>query len=308
MTQEVEEPITEDDAHTEDVETRTTPGADAHSGDDAHKDNAPSRTATFSTRITEEEMERLDAVRNESESKADLLCRLLDEHATFQGRIADLVSNNEHLQKQVDDIRYELESDRQLANERVDDYTHRIEERDQQIKVLELELHDKHTAVVSVGEQGDLDQLGIKDVIEEAREICGDDDTCNSVIGKMIDLKAHFASKAVDHEHSAEQNRLDRDQKELDRKSKEDLAEKDRKFRAEQAEKDQKNKIELALAKKGGFKSEFLEDVVFLSGGSPKQPKKEIERRKQHARHAADDEEEYLGPDAEDMLTMPEEL
>jgi len=123
----------------------------------------------------------------------------------------------------------------------------------------------------------------------------------------MIDLKAHFASKAVDHDHNAEQNRLDREQKVLDRKLKEEQAEKDREFRAEQAKKDQQNKIELALAKKGGFKSEFLEDIVFLGGGSPKRPKKEIEKQKQWAQAKAEDEEELFAPDAEEELLMPED-
>ena len=303
-----------DDEQTFDMSQETEPAAsemstqDVHTADDVSTDG--SKKPRGSIRPPAELYDEFIARKRDDESANDLLRRLIDASTdvdTLQGRIADLESDNEHKQKQIDDIRYELESDRQLANERVDDYTHRIEERDQQIKVLELELHDKHTAVVSVGEQGNLDQLGIKDVIEDARDMCGDDETCNSVIGKMIDLKAHFASKAVDHEHSAEQNRLDRDQKELDRKSKEDLAEKDRKFRAEQAEKDQKNKIELALAKKGGFKSEFLEDVVFLGGGSPKRPGKEIEKRKQWARAEAEDEEEYFDPEAEEELMVPED-
>ena len=247
----------------------------------------------------------LGTLRQDEESDAAVVKRILESVPTLEGRIADLVSSNEHLQSVNGEIRETLEEELQRHTEIFGEQVMEIGELRARITTLE---NAAGTAVVPAGEQASLGSIGIKDVIEEAREICGDDDTCNSVIGKMIDLKAHFASKAVDHEHSAEQNRLDRDQKELDRESKADLAEKERKFKAEQAEKDQKNRIELALAKKGGFKSEFLEDVVFLSGGSPKQPKKEIERRKQHARHAADDEEEYLGPDAEDMLTMPEEL
>ena|GEM_PF-4256441 len=34
------------------------------------------------------------------------------------------------------------------------------------------------------------------------------------------------------------------------------------------------------LANKGGFKQEFLEDVVFLSGGSLKRPKANLAKRK----------------------------
>ena len=249
----------------------------------------------------------LGTLRQDEESDAAVVKRILESVPTLEGRIADLVSNNEHLQKQVDDIRYELESDRQLANEQVNANMQRIEERDQQIEALELELHDKQTAVVTADGRAGMDSLGIKDVIEEAREMCGDDEMCGKIIGKLLDTKVHFASKASDQEHNATQNQLDRDQKELDRKSKADLAEEERKFKAEQVEKDQKNKIELALAKKGGFRTEFLEDVVFLSGGSPKQPGKEIERRKQQARAEADDEEEYFNPEAEEELMMPED-
>jgi len=231
----------------------------------------------------------------------------LEEYTTLQGRIADLESDNEYMKNDLADVHLELTADRQHANEQVDGYIREIEERDQLIKDLELELHDKQTAVVTADGRAGMDSLGIKDVIEEAREMCGDDETCNKVIGQMIGLKAHFASKASDQDHDATQKQLDRDQKELDRKSKEDLAEAERKFKAEQAEKDQKNKIELALAKKGGFREEFLTDVVFLGGGSPKRPGKEIERRKQQARHAADDEEEYFDPEAEEELLMAED-
>ena len=51
---------------------------------DVHKAYAPNRSAVFSTRITEEELDRLDAIRNEGESKADLLCRLLDERSLYR--------------------------------------------------------------------------------------------------------------------------------------------------------------------------------------------------------------------------------
>jgi hypothetical protein len=297
------ESITGDDAHTEPVETRTTPGADAHIGndahteDDAHKDNAPSRTATFSTRITEEEMERLDAVRNEGESKADFLCRLFDENATLQGSIDDLVSNNEHLQKRVDDLSGELEADRQLANERVDDYAQRTEERDRRIEALELELHDKQTAIVPAGGQVTLDSfgsLGMKDIADEIHDGCAGDESCIGTVAKLQQIRIEAMSKHLDRDHDAEQKRLAREhdatQKEIDRKEKE----LDRDSREKQAEKERDNKLEMQLLKKGVVRKSFLEDAAFINISSvPKRPNKEIENRKRQARAGAEDEEEY---------------
>ncbi len=258
-------------------------------------------TGTKATKIRVTDIDRLLKYATVTdESPASVLTRVLDEHDALQGSIDDLVSNNEHLQKVNTEIRETLEEEQQRYLAKFDEHVSEIGQLRARITTLE---NATGTAVVPTG----MDSLGIKDVIEEAKDVCGDDETCAKVMGKMIDLKAHFASKAVDHEHAAEQNRLDRDQKELDRKSKEDLAEKERKFKAEQAEKDQNHKIELQLAKKGGFKQEFLEDVTFLGGGSPKRPKKVIAEKKKQAFHEADDEEEYLGPEAEEELMVPED-
>jgi hypothetical protein len=209
------------------------------------------------------------------------------------------------------EIRETLETEQVLHQGKFDKHVYEIGQLRARITTLES---DVNMAVVPAGGQGAMDSVGMKDVLDDVKEVCGDDETCGKMMGKMLDMKAHFASKASDQEHNAEQNRLDREQKELDRgqkeldrKSKEVQAEKERNFRAEQAEKDQNHRIELALAKKGGFKEEFLDDVVFLGGGSPKRPGKEIERRKQQARAAAEDEEEFFDPDAEETLMMPDD-
>jgi hypothetical protein len=294
MTHDVEESMEED---------VSTPGV--HTEDDVS--TGANKKTRGSIRPPAEMYDEFIALKRDDESANDLLRRLIDasnDVDILQGSIDDLVSNNEHLQKVNTDIRETLEIEQHRHQTQFDDHVYEIGQLQARITTLE---NAAETAVVPAGEQAAMDSIGIKDVIEEAKDVCGDDETCNKVIGKMIDLKAHFASKAVDHEHTAEQNRLDREQKGLDRKSKEDLAEKDRKFKAEQAEKDQKNKIELQLAKKGGFKQEFLDDVTFLGGGSPKRPGKEIERRKQQARAEVDDEDEYLGPEAEEELLMPED-
>jgi hypothetical protein len=292
MTHDVEESMTGDDAHTEDAGTRTTPEADAHSDADAHKENVPGRTATFSTRITEEEMERLDAVRNEGESKADFLCRLFDENATFRGSINDLVSSNEHLLKVNTDIRETLEIEQHRHQTQFDDHVYEIGQLQARITTLE---NAAETAVVPVGGQASLDSFGVKDVIEEARDMCGGDDTeCLKIAGKMMDVKLHFASKAVDHEHASEQNRLDRELKEdLAGKERGEKA-KDREFREKLTTQEQQNKIELQLLKKGIVKKSVLEDAAFVNISSvPKQPKKVIAEKKKQAFHETEDEETY---------------
>ena len=244
----------------------------------------------------------LDALRQDDEKDAAVVRRIIESVPNYEGRIADLVSNSEHLTKVNTELRETLveEQNRYLA--KFDEYVEEIGQLHARITTLES---SGRGAVVPTGMQVGMDSLGIKDVIEETREICGDDDACNHVIGKIIDLKAHFASKAIDHEHTADQNRLDREQKELDRKSKEEQAEKDRKSKEDQAARERASRIELALAKKGGFKAKFLDDVVFLSGGSPKRPGKEIERRKQEAMAAAEDEDDWSDPTAEEELMMP---
>ena len=236
----------------------------------------------------------LDKLRHGDEKDAAIVKRILEHVPKFNDNMDDLLSENEHLKKQLEDAENELEADRNLVDKLHDDYMQQISQLRKKIEALELELQSKpanQNAVVPVGGQATLDSFGVKDIVEDARDICGDDETCNKVIGKMIDLRAHFASKAMDQEHDAQQRQLDREQKELDRKSREEQAEKERKFRQEQAEREHKNKIELALAKKGGFKQEFLEDVVFLGGGSPKRPKEELDKRKKWAKAASDEED-----------------
>jgi len=245
--------------------------------------------------------ERFAKCGEEGDNDLVIMRRILDtlsDTEELRGSVDDLVSTNEHLQTQLDDLRGEIEADRQLADKQVDDYIQRIEERAHQIEDLKL---GGGTAVVPGGGQVGLDSFGIKDVVEEARDMCGDDETGNKLIGKMIDMKAHFASKAVDHEHAAEQNQLDRDQKELDRKSKEELAENDRKERVKDREskeklatQEQENKLELQLMKKGIVRKTFLEDAAFANISSiPKRPAGALKNAKKQAYHEAEDEEEF---------------
>jgi len=259
-------------------------------------------TSTKATKLRVTDINRLlDLAEVTDESPASILTRVLNERARSQDSIANLVIDNEHLTKVNTELRETLveEQNRYLA--KFDEYVEAIGQLQAQITTLES---SARTAVVPADGQTGMEELGIKDVIEEAKDVCGDDETCAKVMGKMIDLRAHFASKAVDNEHNANQNRLDREQKELDRKSKEDQAEKDRKFKEDQAARERASRIELALAKKGGFKKEFLDDVVFLGGGTPKRPSKEIEMRKKEAMAAAEDEDDWSDPTAEEELMM----
>jgi len=285
------ESTAEDDAHITEAGTRTTHGADI--GDDAHKENVPGRTATFSTRITDEEMDRLDAIKNEGESKADLLCRLLEEYTTLQGRVADLVSTNEHLQTQLDDISGEIEADRQLANKQVDDYVQRIEERDQQIEALKL--GGGQTGVAPEGEVYQVSlrsfgSLGMKDIAEEIRDGCAGDESCIGTVAKLQQTRIEAMSKHLDRDHDTEQ-------KELDRKLKEDLAgkdreekEKDRTLKKSMAEDERQLKKELSYIKKGYIPKGDLDDLVDIGRIQPKNAKKSLGYAKKQAHAEADEE------------------
>jgi predicted hydrocarbon binding protein len=255
------------------------------------------------------------SVRLGDESFDDTVRRIASSFTEIADHVADLESTNDNLHKTNTEIRETLKEEQERHET---DYEVQVEEIGQlQARIKTLE-DAAGTEVVPVGEQASLGSLGIKDMIEDVRDICGDDETCNKITGKMIDLKAHFTSKAVDLTHDAKQRGLDREQKELDRESKDKQAEKDRKFRQDQAERDNTHKIELALAKKGGFKKVFLEDVVFLGGGSPKQPKNVIEQKRKQAMAEAENDEEELytpenvdspenfDPEAEEELYTPE--
>ena len=266
---------------------------DVHTEDDVS--TGESKKTRGSIRPPAELYDEFIALKRDDESANDLLKRLIDASTdvdTLQGSIDDLVSSNEHLQKRVDDLSIDLESDRRHTEKLTNEHIHEVKEFQALIKTLE---NAAETAVATVGGQASLDSFGIKDVIEEARDMCGGDDTeCLKIAGKMMDVKLHFASKAVDHEHNAEQNRLDRELKEdLAGKERGEKA-KDREFREKLTTQEQQNKIELQLLKKGIVKKSVLEDAAFINISSvPKQPKKVIAEEKKQAFHEAEDEDTY---------------
>jgi hypothetical protein len=246
----------------------------------------PKPTGTKATKIRVTDIDRLLEYAVETdESPASILTRVLDEHTRSQGAINDFVSSNEHLQKVNAEIRETLEEEQQRHQAKFDEQVGEIGQLQARITTLE---NTAGTAVVPAGGQVTLDSFGIKDIVEDARDMCGDDDpTCMKVASKMLDMKAHFASKAVDHDHTAEQNRLDRDQKELDRKLKEEQAAKDR----EEKEKERQLKKELSYIKKGYIPKGDLDDLVDIGRIQPKNAKKSLGYAKKQANAEADEEE-----------------
>ena len=227
----------------------------------------------------------LDMLRQGNEKNATLVKRIIESVPTLHNRIADLEEEHKHLQTQFDAFR-------QSASERENKLLMTID-------TLEHEQQVERTAIVPTVEI--LDTSAVKDIVVNTKDICGDDAECGKIISKMLDIRTHFASKAMEQEYDAEQKRLDREQKERDRK-----------FKEEQAEKERKHRIELALAKKGGFKKDFLEDVVFIGGGSPRRPKEELKTMKKRAKARSDEEdggenlrntmtEGYIGEGEEDV-------
>jgi len=239
-------------------------------------------TGTKATKIRVTDIDRLMEIAVDGEeSPASVLTRVLDEYTQMRD-----------MREQIDDLRGELDAVRQSASERESKLLAIID-------TLKREQQSKSTAVIPGGEK--LDTSVVRDIVLDTRDICGDDAECGKIISKMLDIRTHFASKAMEQEYDAEQKRLDREQKERDRK-----------FKAEQAEKERQHRIELALAKKGGFKKEFLEDVVFIGGGSPKRPKEELKKQQRWAKARSDEEdggenlrntmtEGYVGEGEEDI-------
>jgi len=205
------------------------------------------------------------------------------------GVYSDMTSRIEHLRAANNEIREDLRVELERHQAKFDEQVLEIGGLRAEIATLTNQIE---TTLVPAAGQATLSSFGIKDTVNEARDICGDDDTCMKVAAKMLDMKAHFASKAMDNDHNAEQKRLDREQTELDRKSKQEMAAKDRALKESLAEKEHQNKIELQLAKKGGFRNGFLDDIVFIGGGSTKRPGKVIADKRKRAFHAAASEED----------------
>lgn len=226
------------------------------------------------------------------ESFDDTVRRIVGSWNEVVGHVADLESDNEHLKTRNNEIAEELSVEQAAHAKTIEAGRDEIAELRYQLAQLTEKVE---TAVATVGGQASLDSFGVKDVIEEARDMCGGDDTeCLKIAGKMMDVKLHFASKAVDHEHASEQNRLDRELKEdLAGKERGEKA-KDREFREKLTTQEQQNKIELQLLKKGIVKKSVLEDAAFVNISSvPKQPKKVIAEKKKQAFHETEDEETY---------------
>lgn len=285
MTQEELETQEPEESSSEEVST-----PDVHTADDVS--TGESKKTRGSIRPPAELYDEFLALKRGDESANDLLRRLIDasnDVDTLQGSIDDLVSNNEHLQKVNTEIRETLEEEQQRHQAKFDEQVGEIGQLQARITTLE---NAAGTAIVPAGGQVTLDSIGIKDVIEEARDMCGGDDTeCLKIAGKMMDVKLHFASKAVDHEHNAEQNRLDRELKEdLAGKEREEK-DKDRVLKKSMAEDERQLKKELSYIKKGYIPKGDLDDLVDIGRIQPKNAKKSLGYAKKQANAEADEEE-----------------
>jgi len=266
-------------------EGEVSPQVSPHEGEVSPHEGEDGKGERISIKLPASMRPILDMLRQGNERNATLVKRIIESVPTLHNRIADLEEEHKHLQTQFDAVR-------QSASER----------ESKLLAIIDTLKHEQEAGCTAVAPTAEiLDTSVVRDIVLDTRDICGDDAECGKIISKMLDIKSHFASKAMDQAHDAEQKRLDREQKERDRK-----------FKAEQAEKERKHRIELALAKKGGFKKDFLEDVVFIGGRSPKRPKEELKKQQRRAKARSDEEdggenlrntmtEGYIGEGEEDI-------
>lgn len=120
------------------------------------------------------------------------------------------------------------------------------------IAKLDEELEDLHsgagTAIMSGGKT-----FSIKEAINSLKDVCDDDAVCLKFAAKIVEAQAAAADSYLTREHDAEQKRLDREEKEKDRKLKKELAE-------SRAGHDR----DITMIKKGMVRKKDLENIVFL--------------------------------------------
>ena len=127
-----------------------------------------------------------------------------------------------------------------------------IERLHEHIAKLDEEIEDLHSGAgtaIMIGEK----TFPIKEAINSLKDVCDDDAVCIKFAAKMVEAQAASADSYLTREHDAEQKRLDREEKEKDRKLKKELAE-------SRAMHDK----DMTMIKKGMVRKEDLEDIVFL--------------------------------------------
>ncbi|MCD6161836.1 MAG: hypothetical protein J7K40_05420, partial [candidate division Zixibacteria bacterium] len=256
----------------------------------------------------------LDALRQDDETDAAVLKRLIETVPTLMGQVNDLTSELEHAQSVNKEIRedFRLEFERHQA--KYDDQVHEIGQLRAQVKTLTNQIETKLVPTDGQATLNSFGSIGMKDIADEIRDGCEGDETCIGTIAKLQQTRIAAVSKHLDREHDAEQKRLAREhdaiQRQIELDAKKEAQEKDRALKEALAEKEHINKIELQLAKKGGFKQKFLEDVVFISAGASKRPRRDMAEAKRRAHHAAEEEDDWLTQDleAEETLDMHDDF
>lgn len=258
----------------------------------------------------------LDALRMGEETDAAVLKRLLETVPTLIGQVNDLTSELENAQSVNVGIREDLDKELQRHQETFDDHVTEIGGLRAQVTTLTSRIEK---GLVPVDEQSKLEvfgSTGMKDIADEISEGCQGDDVCIGTVVKLQQTRIDAMSKCMDRDHDGEQKQLARDhdatQRQVELDAKREAQEKDRALKAELAEKEHANKLELVLAKKGGFKQELLDEVVFISGGTSKHPRKDLADAERRAHHAAtnEDNEDWMAqdPEGEEELTMHPEF
>jgi len=250
----------------------------------------------------------LDALRQDDETDAAVLKRLIETVPTLMGQVNDLTSELEHTQSVNKEIRedFQLEFERHQA--KFDDQVHEIGQLRAQVATLTNQIE---TRLVPADGQATLDSfgsIGMKDIADEIHDGCGGDETCIGTVVKLQQTRIAAMSKHLDRDHDAEQRRLAREhdatQRQLELDAKTAAQEKDRALKKSLAEKEHANKIELQLAKKGGFKNEFLEDITFIGGGVSKHPKKDLSEAEKRAHQKVSGDDLWLDKEPEDEETL----
>lgn len=129
----------------------------------------------------------------------------------------------------------------------------------------EEDLRSGSSTAVIPGQQS----FSIKDAVDSLRGICDDDAVCLKFAAKMVETQAAAANSHRAREHDAEQQRLDREEKE-----------KDRALQKELAESRSMHDKDMTMIKKGMIKKEDLEDIVFL-GQKNTSPADRIKNKKE---------------------------
>lgn len=253
----------------------------------------------------------LDKLRQDDESDAAAVRRLIESVPTLMGQTNDLQSEVENMRSVNVGIREDLNKELQRHQETFDDHVMEIGGLKAQVTTLTNQITK---GVVPAGEQMSLEtfgSLGMKDIADEINEGCDGEETCIGTIVKLQSTRIAAMSKHLDREHDGEQKQLSRDhdatQRQIELDAKRETQEKDRALKDDLARRDHDNKIELALAKKGGFKQDVLEDIVFIGGGGSKHPRKDMANAERRAHHEAtneDDEDWMTKSDGEEELAM----